>query len=235
MFSIQTVFDVFLSILTVVPNTLGLALVIMILSVAFGAVLALIRSYKVPILDKFVVIFISFMRGTPLLVQLYIAYYALPEGAVFVANLFNLKLDPNSVSPIFSVLFTYSLNLSAFQAENIRGALASVEFGQMEAAYSVGLTTFQAFIRIIFPQALIVAVPNLCNAYIGTIKALSLAFMVSVVDILAKAKICAALNFRYIESYVAAALVYWILCIILTYIFSKFEITLSKGRAKFVT
>jgi len=75
-------------------------------------------------------------------------------------------------------------------------------------------------------------VPNFCNAYVGTIKALSLAFTVSVVDILAKAKLCSALNFRYIESYLAAALVYWMLCFILTSAFSKFERHLGKGRAK---
>lgn len=234
MFDVKTVIDVFLSILTVVPNTLALALIIMILAITLGGILALIRNYEIPILNKVVIVYISFMRGTPLLVQLYIAYYALPQIAVFVGNLFNFKVNPNNISPILSVLIAYSLNSAAFQAENIRGALASVEFGQMEAAYSIGLTTFQAFVRIIFPQALIVAVPNFCNAYLSTIKALSLAFMVTVVDILAKAKLCSALNFKYIESYVAAALVYWVLCIILTYIFSKFEIALRKGRREIV-
>lgn len=230
MFSIKVVVDVFLSILTVVPNTLGLALIIMILSVVLGTILTLIQSNKVSVLYKFVALFISFMRGIPLIVLLYVTYYALPQIVVFIANLFNFKVDPNNIPPIFSVLFAYTLHKSAYQAENIKGALASLEFGQMEAAYSVGLTTFQAYIRIIFPQALIVAIPNLCNEYIGIIKALSLAFMVSVVDILAKAKLCSALNFKYIESYIAAALVYWILSITLTFIFSKFEIKLSKGR-----
>ncbi len=235
MFDVKTVVAVFFSILTVVPNTLGLALVIMVLAIIFGAILALIRAYKVPVLDKLVAIYISFMRGTPLLVQLYIVYYALPPFAVSLGNLFNRTVDPNNVSPIFAVLITYSLYMAAFQAENIKGALASVDFEQMEASYSIGLTTFQAFTRIIFPQALIVAVPNFCNAYVGTIKALSLAFTVAVVDILAQAKLCSALNFRYIESYLAATLVYWMLCVILTRIFSRFEIRLRKGRAEIVS
>jgi His/Glu/Gln/Arg/opine family amino acid ABC transporter permease subunit len=231
MFDIKTVFDVFLAILTVVPNTLGLGLAIMIFAIALGTVIALIRAYKVPILNQLAVLFISYMRGTPLLVHLFIIYYALPMLAVSFGNIFNVKPDPNNISPVVSIFIAYSLYTGAFQAESIKGALASVDFGQMEAAYSVGLTPFQAFSRIVFPQALIVAVPNFCNAYVGTIKALSLAFTVAVVDIMAKAQLCSALNFRYIESYLAALLVYWILCIVLTYVFRKFEVVLSKGRA----
>ncbi len=230
MFSLQTVLDVFLSILTVVPGTLGLAFLIMVLGIALGAVFALIRIYKVRILNRITVVYISFMRGTPQIVQLYIAYYALPEIIASIGNFFGAKIDPNNVTPIIAVIVSFTLCLSAYQAENIRGALASVEFGQMEASYSIGLTTFQAFKRIIFPQALIVAIPNFCNSYISTIKNLSLAFTVSVVDILAKAKLESALNFRYIESYIAAALVYWILCFILIRVFSKVEKNLRKGR-----
>ena len=232
MFDVKTVADVFLSILTVVPGTMALALIIMILAVVLGVVIALIRIYRVPVLNRIAVIFISFMRGTPLLVQLYVAYYALPQIAVSIGGFFHTSVDPNSIPPIYSVLIAYSLCFAAFQSENIRGSLASVEYGQMEAAYSIGLTSFQAFYRIIFPQALIVAIPNFCNAYVGAIKALSLAFTVSVVDILAEAKLCSALNFRYIESYLAAALVYWMLCVILTTMFFRFERFLGKGRAK---
>lgn len=230
MFSLKTVWDVFLSILTVVPGTLGLAFLIMVLGIALGAVFALIRIYKVRILNRIIVLYISFMRGTPQIVQLYIAYYALPEIIASVGNFFGAKIDPNNITPLIAVIVSYTLCLSAYQAENIRGALASVEFGQMEAAYSIGLTTFQAFKRVIFPQALIVAIPNFCSSYISTIKNLSLAFTVSVVDIMAKAKLESALNFRYIESYIAAALVYWILCFVLIRVFSKVEKSLRKGR-----
>lgn len=232
MFSFKTVADVFLAILTVVPYTLGLALAIMMLAIAAGTVMAIIRARKIFFLNRLALLFISFMRGTPLLVQLYIIYYALPEIIAGIGRLAGFSIDPNNISPLFSVIITYSLYFSAFQAENIRGALASVELGQMEAAYSIGLTTLQVYLRIVFPQALVVAVPNFCNAYVGTIKALSLAFTVTVIDILAKAKLCSALNFRYIESYVAAALVYWVLCVILTRVFSRLERTLSKGRAE---
>ncbi len=231
-FDMKTAADAFVSNLTVIPATLGLALVILVLAIVLGMVLALIRLYKVPVLTNIATVFISFMRGVPLLVLLFIVYYSLPDFAASLGRLIHVTVDPNNVSPVYSVILTFSIYGSAFQAENIKGALLSVELGQMEAAYAVGMTTLQAFRRIIIPQALIVAVPNFCNAYVSTIKSLSLAFTVGVIDILAKAKLNAALNFRYIESYAAAALVYWILCIALTILFRKIEANLRRGRAE---
>lgn len=230
-FDLKTAAEAFLSNWTVVPATMGLALLILILAVILGMVIALIRTYRIPVLNNIAAVFISFMRGTPLIVLLFIVYFSLPDIAVFLAGLLGLPADPNKVSPVYSVIITYSLYMSAFQSENIKGALASVERGQMEAAYSIGFKTSQALLRIVFPQALKVAVPNFCNAYIGVIKSLSLAFTVGFVDILAKAKLNSALNFRYIESYAAAALVYWILCIALTRIFRKLEADLRKNEA----
>ena len=223
MFDFKTVFDVFLAILTVVPKTLVLALFVTVVSILLGILMAMIRAYKVPVLYQLTGIIISYMRGTPMVVQLFITYYALPEIVASTAGLFNVAIDSNSVSPIYSVLVTFILCISAFQSEYIRGALLAVEFRQMEAAYSVGMTTFQALYRIVVPQALVVALPNLFNAYMRVIKGMSLAFLVGFVDILAKAKLESALNFKYIESYIAAVLVYWGLCIALTYIYRKTE------------
>jgi His/Glu/Gln/Arg/opine family amino acid ABC transporter permease subunit len=230
MFDLKTVWDVFLAVLTVVPRTLGLAFLATILSILAGFVLAMIRAYRVPVLHQLTGIFISYMRGTPMIVQLFIMYYAFPGVVVFIAGLFHIAADPNTVSPVYSVLLTFILCLAAFQAEYIRGALLAVEFKQMEAAYSVGLTTYQALYRIVVPQAVVVALPNLFNAYMRVIKGMSLAFLVGVVDILAKAKLESALNFRYIESYVAAGLVYWVLCTALTFLYRKTENRLGRWQ-----
>jgi len=229
-FDLKTAAEAFLSNWTVVPATMGLAMLILALAIIIGMFIALIRIYRVPILSKLATVYVSFMRGTPLIVLLFIVYFSLPDTVEFMGKLFGTAVDPNKVSPLYSVIITYSLYISAFQSENIKGALASVDKGQMEAAYSIGFKTSQALMRIVFPQALKVAVPNFCNAYIGAIKALSLAFTVGFVDILAKAKLNSALNFRYIESYLAAALVYWMLCIALTRIFRKIEAGLKKNE-----
>lgn len=213
MFDLNTVGNVFLSVLTVVPQTIGVAIIILLVSVFLGAVLAIIRQNNLPVLKSLASGYVSIMRGIPLVVLLYVVYYALPE-----------------IPPVYIILLTYSFYMAAFEAENIRGALSSVDKAQIEAASSIGLTAFQTVRRIILPQAFVVAMPNFCNGFLGIIKGLSLAFMVTFVDILAKAKLNAALNFRYIESFMAAALVYWITCIVLTAIFKLIEKHLAKGR-----
>lgn len=207
------------SILTAVPSTLAMACVILFVGILVGSVLAVLRFYRVPVIGTAVPVFVAYVRGIPLIIHLYIAWYALSNvlgGAKF--------------SPLAVLIVAYSIYSSAIQSENIRTALLSVEEGQFEAGYSIGLTKFRTLTRIVFPQALAVAVPIFFNMYLGTIKGLSLAFTVAVVDILAQAKICSAQNYGFLESYAAAALVYWALCGALTVIFSKVETHFSRGR-----
>src|SRR5699024_926634 len=103
--------------------------------------------------------------------------------------------------------FTYIFLESAIQSEYIRGAFQSIDPSQIEAGYSIGFTRSQNLRRIIIPQTLAVVIPLFLNSFLKIIKALSLAFTVGVVDILAQARYAAALNYRYLESYIAAALV----------------------------
>lgn len=222
MFSINIVLEDIRAILAAVPKTLFMALIILVTGILIGSILAVIKLYKVPVLEKLVSIYLSYVRGIPLLVHLYIAYYALPKIIIRIAKVSGIPME-NKISPILIVVVAYSLYTSAVQSENIRAALLSVEFGQFEAAYSIGLKKLQTMRRIIFPQALQVAIPIFFNVYLGIIKGLSLAFTVAVVDILAQAKLCSALNFGYLESYVAAGAIYWALCGILTVLFNKLE------------
>jgi L-cystine transport system permease protein len=112
-------------------------------------------------------------------------------------------------------------------SETIRGALISVDKGQYEAAYSIGLTRMQALRRIILPQAFPVAVPALCNNFIGLIKGSSLAFIISVTDLMNGALITATSNYKYLEAYVASAIVYWVICITIEKVSFIFEKRLS--------
>lgn len=229
MFSIKVVFQDIVSILSVVPKTLFMALIILVFGIVIGALLTEIKLIKIPVLDKLVAVYISYVRGIPLIIHLYIAYYALPGIINTVDELIGVPYQ-NSLPPVLIVILAYSLYTSAVQSENIRAALLSVESGQFEAAYSIGLSRRQTMMRIIFPQALAVALPVFFNIYLGIIKGLSLAFTVAVVDILAQAKLCSALNFKYLESYVAAGAIYWALCGLLTLIFNKLEKKYYVGR-----
>lgn len=106
-----------------------------------------------------------------------------------------------------------SLNISAFNTEIIRGGLLSVDKGQKEAAISIGMNKFQMYWQIIIPQAFISIFPSLGNTLVGTIKNAAVAFTIGAVDILSQAKISAAKGYNYMEAYIAAGLVYWLLIV----------------------
>jgi L-cystine transport system permease protein len=201
-------------VLKAVPATILVAVVGMGFGLIIGIFVALVRLYRVPVLSRLATVYISFIRGTPMLVQLYLIFYGIPE-------LFNFKAD--LISPFAYAFIAYSINSSAFQAEAVRSAFNSIDAGQMEAAYSVGMTTFQGIRRIIVPQALTAVLPNLGNIFIGLVKGTSLAFAVKVVEIMAVAKTISGTSYRFIEMYVDAAIIYWILCFVLERLFAKAE------------
>lgn len=206
------------------PNTLFMAFVSLMAGIILGSVVAVIRLGNNRFINGFFSVIVSFLRGTPSIVQLFIVYNSLP---FILAPLFSTvaghTVKPFDVSPYWTVYTTFILYNTAYQSETIRGALLSVDKGQYEAAVTVGMTPFKAFTRIIFPQALIVALPTFFSYYLKTIKVLSLVFTVKVVDMFATADLFAALYNRRTEPYVADAIVYWIMCIGLTFLFAKWE------------
>lgn len=210
-------------ILAGVPTTLMITVV----SIAFGLIIgfaaAICRMYKIPVLNRLAIIYVSVIRGTPMLVQMYIIYYSLPE----VFDWFSAKMGWDITSaglPSLAFAYTsFTIYSGAYLSEMIRSALGAVDHGQMEAAQSIGLTPWQSYRRIIIPQALVVALPSLSNTFLATLKGTSLAFTVMVVDILAKAKIQAAAGYRYMEAYVDAAIIYWVLCIVFEKLFAWME------------
>jgi len=121
------------------------------------------------------------------------------------------------------------MNASAYLSENIRSALNSVDKGQIEAGYSVGMTSSQNLRRIVIPQALVVALPNFSNVFLEITKDTSLAFSVMIVEIMAKASVEASSGYKYLEAYVDAAIIYFIVC----YIFGKAFIILENRLKRY--
>lgn len=206
------------------PNTLFMAAVSLVTGIILGSFVAVLRIGSNRALNCFFAVIVSFLRGTPSIVQLFIVYNSLP---FILAPIFSAiqgeTVKPFDVSSYWTVYTTYILYNTAYQSETIRGALLSVDRGQYEAAVSVGMTPFAAFRRIVFPQALIVALPTFFSYYLKTIKVLSLVFTVKVVDMFATADLFAALYNRRTEPYAADAVVYWIMCIVLTFLFNRWE------------
>ncbi|KOP73847.1 amino acid ABC transporter permease [Priestia megaterium] len=227
---ISTDFHDWLKLLWQVVDKLPLTLFMLGLSLLFslllGFVIALIRIQKKPVLSKMATIYLSFMRCTPLLVQLFLVYFGLPQLLLLV------HIDINSWSRITFLVIAFSLHTAAPLSEVIRSAYLSIDKGQFEAAYSIGMNYFQSLRRIILPQAFIAALPNLGNATISLLKDTALAFSIGIIDIMGQVRLILGNNYGIgmFEIYVTISLVYWSMCIVIEIIVSYLEKHLKKGR-----
>jgi len=198
-----------------VPVTLKITAVAMAASLAAGLAVALVRIYRVPGLVQAAAVYVSFARGTPMLVQIYLAYYGIPLLVGFLHEQHGWNLDVSQIPAIVFIYFAFTFNVAAYLSETIRAAIQAIDRGQMEAALSVGMSSLRGMQRIVLPQALAVALPSFGNTVIALVKDTSLAFMISVVEMMGEAKILGARGLRFFEVYVAVALVYWAICIVI--------------------
>jgi len=210
-------------ILSYLPITLEIAVVSMLFSLFLGFVTAIIKIRKTPVLRQVAGFYVSFMRGTPIIVQLYLTFYAIPMVFQYINFYWKTDFTTAGVAPMIFVLLAFSLNEGAYNSESIRAAIQSVDRGQVEAAQSLGMTSLQSFRRIVLPEALLVALPTLGNSFIGLIKATSLAFTCSVVEMTAAGKLLASRNFRFFEMYLSLAVIYWAVTIALERLFAHIE------------
>jgi L-cystine transport system permease protein len=188
-----------------------------ILGVLLGMIIAVLRINKVPVLNQIIGIFVSFMRGTPMLVQMLVIYYGLP---IIMQNIFQVNI--NRWDKIIFVYITFALNQAAFLSEIFRGSILSISVGQSEAAYSVGLTRLQTFIRIVLPQAARIAIPSFGSDFVGLFQGTSLAFLIGVVDIMGRAKTIGNATKHVLEAYVFIAIIYIVISLITKYFFYRF-------------
>lgn len=213
-FSVEFMIDIMPDILKGVPYTLAIAVVAFAVGIVIGFFGAIIKIYKVAVLKQIVDIYVSFIRGTPLIVQILLIYYGIPILLRILNQQLGTAFDVSGIPAVAFMFVAFSISAGAYLTEAIRAALLAVDKGQMEAAYSVGMTTFQGMTRIVIPQAVKVGLPVFANFFIGLLKDTSLAFAASVPEIMGQAKIEAGRASRFFEAYIDAALVYWVICII---------------------
>ncbi len=205
MFKISYFFEILPVIASKVNVTFELTIISTIFALLIGVIVAIIGYYKIAGLYQLTRVYVSVMRGTPIVAQLYFFYYGIALYSAFIRDM----------APLIAVSVVLSFNEGAFMSESIRGALIYVDEGQREAAYSLGMTNFQLVTRIVIPQAVRVALPPLFNDIINLIKMTSLAFMLGVPDIMGAAKIEGARTFRYFEIYAVVMLIYWVVIFVL--------------------
>ena len=214
-FRLDIVWYDFFELLKFLPVTLQIAVEAMLMGVITGFILAILRMKHIPVVDQLISFFISFIRGTPIIVQLYATYFGIPILMQYINYRRGTEYQVASIEPIYYAIIALALNQAAYNAVTIQSAIEAVNKGEVEAATSIGMTGFQKMRRIILPEAIELAIPSLGNNLISLIKGTSLAFSCSVVEIAAQGKILAGRNYRYFESYIALAIIYWALTIIL--------------------
>lgn len=200
--------------------TIPLTLISFVLGLSLGFVTALIRLYGPAPLKRVVQFYVWLIRGTPLLVQLFLIFYALPGVGI------TLDAFPAAV-------IGFTLNIGAFSSEIIRATLLSVPKGQWEAAHSIGMSWVQALRRIVIPQAARIAVPPLSNTFISLVKDTSLASVITVPELFLAAQRIAAVTYQPLILYTEAAVIYLLISSVLSSLQARLEKKLeNSGQIK---
>jgi len=185
-----------------IVGTIPLALVSFVVGLFLALGVALLRLSHLRVLRAIGWFYVSVIRGTPLLVQLFFIFYALPGLGVLI-------------DPWPSAIVAFSLNVGGYAAEVIRAAILSVPKGQWEAGYTIGYSNTQTLWRVILPQAARVSVPPLSNTFISLVKDTSLASVVLVTELFRVARQIATFSSDFVLIYLEAALIYWLICLAL--------------------
>jgi cystine transport system permease protein len=206
-------------VLGAIGGTIPLALVSFALGLVIAVAVALMRLSKIRVVSALARFYVSVIRGTPLLVQLFVIFYGLPSIGLLV-------------DPWPSAIAAFSLNVGGYGAEIVRAAILSVPKGQWEAAHVIGMSNRVALRRIILPQAARVSVPPLSNTFISLVKDTSLASLILVTELFRQTQEIAAFSGEFMILYLEAAVVYWVVCLALSAVQNRLEKRLDRYVAR---
>ncbi|GGJ45789.1 amino acid ABC transporter permease [Glutamicibacter ardleyensis] len=195
--------------------TIPLAIISFALGLAVALMVALMRISTNKVVSGIARGYISIIRGTPLLVQLFVIFYGLPSVGI-------------TIDPWPSAIIAFTLNVGGYAAEIIRAAILSVPGGQWEAGYTIGMSKTRTLYKLILPQAARVAIPPLSNTFISLVKDTSLASMILVTEMFRRAQEIAATTYEFMLLYMEAAAIYWVICLVLSAVQDRMESRLEK-------
>lgn len=219
----------FPALMKALPTTFSLLFVSVFFALILGFFLAWAKLCKNKFLKALASIFISFMRGTPMMVQILLIFILVPMIA------FDHGIDTSSWNPQLYAIVAFALNEAAFFAEIFRSAYMSLDYGQLEAAESLGMNRFQVFHRVILPQSAASALPNTTNMTLELMKNTSIAAVIGVYDILGKATQLAKNNYGVgqFQLYIEVAIIFWIIGLIILAISNAMTAKLNRGNASY--
>ena len=218
-FSLDDFLGCFQPILSCIGTTMWLTFATFLISLVLAIGIALITMSKNKVIDAFFKLWISLFRGTPLICQLFLFVYGVFPNIPGIKNM----------SSTGHAILCLSLSFSAYMSETIRGAILSIDKGQQEACYAIGMSKMQGMRRIIIPQAIQAAVPALSNNFLDVFKGTALTSLVGIMDIMLRAKMIAQKGLRFIETYLCVLLIYWVINLAFVEIQKRIE-RYSRGK-----
>jgi len=202
----------FPTVLAGLPKTLVLTfwstVFALLLAVLFGCVIL----SNVPLIRQLVLAINTFIKGVPLAVQLLFCYYAVPIVAKWLGFIGFYDFNPRHIPYFPAAVAAIACNFGAYITDVVVSSVRAVDRGQIESAQSVGMTGLQTAVHVIIPQAIVISLPSMTNYFIWLLKGTSLASLINVTEMLITAQISAADGYQYLEAYIDAALIYWIVC-----------------------
>ncbi|EOS57639.1 amino acid ABC transporter permease [Paenibacillus barengoltzii] len=195
--------------------TLLVTVVSMFFGLIIGLVVAIARLKGNRLVRGIARVYVSIIRGTPLLVQIFIVYYGVVDYGI-------------TLGPLTAAYVALSINVGAYLSETFRGAIQSIPKGQTEAAYATGMTGWMTMRRIILPQAARVAIAPMGNTFIGMLKETALVSAITVTELLRSAQLLIAQYYVYMPFFVGIAAMYWIMSTVFSAILNAVEKQLSK-------
>lgn len=213
--SIEAIGESLLYAIMYLPETLKLIFIPLTMGLIVGTIIAIIRVYRVPVLSQFFAIFITIYQGIPVVVALFLYNILFLMKFNDILSALHINKTIADIDNIWVGIVTLTMSSICLMSEVIRGAFLSIDKGQNEAGFAVGLTKVQIIRRIILPQVIPVAIPSLINNVVGSIKASSIVYVIGIAEVLAGALIPSARMYTFFEGYLAAAIVYWVLTIII--------------------
>ncbi|MBF1210374.1 MAG: amino acid ABC transporter permease [Gemella morbillorum] len=196
-------------------TTLKVSLIALLIGLLLGIVICLAKISTIKVLNVLATIYVEVIRNTPILVQIMIIYFALPEVGI-------------SFTPFMSAIIALSINSGAYVSEIFRSGILAIDKGQMEAGRSLGLSYFQTMKFIILPQALKNSLPALGNEFISLVKESSIVYFVGVADIMFAANTIKNATYETFGPYLIAAAIYFIITSVLSFLVKRLEKKLAK-------
>ncbi len=207
------------------PVTLQIVLVSFFSGAILGCVLAWIRIKKIPVLNQLAAVYISYIRCTPVICQMFVVYFGMPVllGA--------MGINTAGIDRILYLHIAYGLNNAGFMGEMIRASIEAVPAGQTEAGMSVGLKGYQTMLHIVAPQAVRIALPMIGTLFVYSFQSTALAYMVGVIDMIGKTRSLGTLTGHTLEGYICCALVFAVISLVLEFVFNQMNKRLDFGKS----